>query len=165
LSKKLKVIALLLSVSLLSGCNETTGSGSQENTMQGNVQPANTTSVPIAKAENPPPAMGDAVRVARWSRDLNGLALQAALRGRLAIINNCLVIQNNQGTPSILLIFPYNSGVWDDAKRTFTFNGNVIGIGEFIEVGGGTPPNLDYLKQFGKYDVPDCGINNFFQVF
>jgi hypothetical protein len=172
LLNKLKVIALLLSVSLLSGCNGITGSGDSEVSMQSNASPANTTnvpttnttSVPTAKAENSPPVAGDVVRVARWSKDPNGPSMTARMVGTLATVNNCLVM-SNKGAPPTLLIFPYHSGVWDDAKRTFTFNGKVIGIGEFIEVGGGTPPNLDHLKQFGKYDVPDCGINNFFQVF
>jgi hypothetical protein len=105
------------------------------------------------------------VRVARWSRDPKGPAPLAPLKGQLAIVNNCLVMQDHQGAPPTLLIFPYDSGVWDDAKRTFTFGGKVIRIGEPIEVGGGSIQNLDHLKAFGKYDVPDCGTNYFFQVF
>lgn len=163
MSNKLKVIALLVLVSLLFGCNGMTGSGSQETTMQNNGQPANTTSVPTAEAKNPPPATGDAVRVARWSRDPNGLSMLAPLVATLGIANNCLVI-TNKGFPPTLPIFPYGSGVWDDAKRNFTYKGKVIGIGESISVGGGTIPNLDRLKGV-KYDVPDCGkIGSLFLV-
>lgn len=151
-------------VSLLSGCNETTGSGSQENTIQGNRQP-NTTSVPTAKADNPSLSAGNAIRVARWSRDPKGGSLLAVLKGRLGIANNCLVMQDHQGAPPILLIFPYDSGVWDDAKRTFTYEGKVIRIGETIKVGGGSIQNPDSLKEYGKYELPDCGANHFFRVF
>jgi hypothetical protein len=133
---------------------------------QSNSPATNTTSIPTAEeAENPPPAAGDAVRIARWSRDPKGGSLLAPLKIRLAIVNNCLVGQNHQSDPPSLLIFPYDKGVWDDTKRTFTFEGKVIGIGEFIEVTGGARQNLDELKEFGKYDVPDCGANYFFQVF
>jgi hypothetical protein len=131
--------------------------------MQSNGPPKNTTSVPTAEAENPPPATGDAVRVARWSRNPNSATMLAVQAGTLAIANNCLVM-NNKGAPPTLLIFPYRSGVWDDAKRTFTFKGKVIGIGEPIKVVGGSIQNLDDLKATGKYDVPDCGITNLFLV-
>lgn len=132
--------------------------------MQGNRQPANTTSVPTAEADNPSLSVNDAVRIARWSRNPKGGSLLAPLKGTLAIANNCLVMNNKDARPT-LLIFPYDKGVWDDAKRSFTFEGKVIRIGGLIEVGGGTIQNLDYLKAYGKYDVPDCGINDFFQVF
>jgi hypothetical protein len=72
---------------------------------------------------------------------------------------------NHKGFGPTLLIFPHDSGVWDGAKRTFTYEGKVIRIGETIEVGGRFIENLDYLKAYGKYDVPDCGINNFFRSF
>jgi hypothetical protein len=164
LSNKLKFIASLLSVSLLSGCNGTTGSGNAEVGMQSNAPPTNTGTVPTAKPENPTPATGDAVRVARWSRHPNGPVPLAPLKGRLAVVNNCLVTNDSKGNP-ILLIFPYDRGVWDDAKQTFTFEGKVIKIGEPIELTGGSIQNLDDLKAFGKYDVPDCGANYFFQAF
>jgi hypothetical protein len=165
LSSKLKVIALLLLVSLLFGCNRTTGSGSQETTMQSNGQSANTTSVPIAEAKNPPPAKRDTMRVARWSRNPNSVSMTALKVGTLGIANNCLVMNNKGGRPT-LLIFPYGSGVWDDAKRSFTYDGKVIRIGEPIRVGGGSIQNLDTLKwkETGKYDVPDCGITDLFLV-
>jgi hypothetical protein len=164
LSNKLKVIALFLSVSLLSGCNGTTGSGNQETTMQGNGQPANTTTVPTAKPENPTPATGDAVRVARWSKDPRSASFLAPLGGTLAIANNCLVMSNKDAPPT-LLILPYSSGAWNDAKRTFTtHDGKVIAIGKPIKVVGGTIPNLDFLKGFAKYDVPDCGMSWLFLV-
>jgi hypothetical protein len=129
--------------------------------VQSNSQSTNTTDISTTEAENSSPAMGDAVRVARWSRDPNGPVPSALLKGRLAIINNCLVMQNHQGAPPTLLIFPYRNGVWDDAKQTFTYEGKVIRIGEPIEVGGGRIQNFDYLKANGKYDVPDCGITDF----
>jgi len=132
--------------------------------MQSNGPPTNTTSVPTAEADNPSLSAGKAVRVARWSRDPKGGSLLALQEGTLGIANNCLVM-NSKDAPPTLLIFPYGSGVWDDAKRTFTFEGKVIRIGEPIKVGGGSTQNLDKLKAYGKYDVPDCGINNFFQVF
>jgi hypothetical protein len=164
LLNKLKVIALLL-VSLLFGCNGTTGSGSQETTMQNNGQSANTTSVPTAEAKNFPPATGDAMRVARWSRNPEGPSMQALLGGTLGIANNCLVSTNKDARPT-LLIFPYGSGVWDGARRSFTYKGKMIGIGEPIRVGGGTIQNLDVLKWkgTGKYDVPDCGTTSLFLV-
>jgi hypothetical protein len=173
LLNKLKVIALLLSVSLLSGCNGITGSGDSEVSMQSNASPTNTanvpttntTSVPTAKSENSSPVAGDVVRVARWSKDPNGPSMTARMVGTLATVNNCLVM-NNKGSRPTLLIFPYHSGVWDDAKQTFTFESKVIGIGERIEVGGGTILDIDsFLKRTGKkYDVPDCGITDFFVV-
>jgi hypothetical protein len=132
--------------------------------MQDNAPPTNITNAPTAKAENSPPATVDVVRVARWSRDPNGPVPLAPLNGRLAIVNNCLVTHDSKDNP-ILLIFPYDRGVWDDAKQTFTFEGKVIGIGEPIELTGGSIQNLDDLKAFGKYDVPDCGANYFFQAF
>ena len=128
-----------------------------------NAPTTNTTSIPTAEAENPSPATGYAVRVARWSRDPNGLSMLAPLVATLGIANNCLVMTNKDFPPT-LLIFPYGSGVWDDAKRSFTYKGKVIGIGESIRVGGGTIPNLDRLKGV-KYDVPDCGkIGSLFLV-
>jgi hypothetical protein len=131
--------------------------------MQGNGQSANTTSVPTAEPDNPSLSADNAVRVARWSKDLKWGSLLVPLEGKLAIANNCLVLISQDARPT-LLIFPYYKGVWDDAKRTFTFEGKVIGIGETIKVGGGST-NLDKLKEYGKYDVPDCGINYLFQVF
>ncbi len=125
-----------------------------------NGPPKNTTSVPIVKAENPSPTASEALRVARWSRNPNGPSMSARRVGTLAIFNNCLVMSNKDAPPT-LLIFPYRSGVWDDAKRTFTHEGKVIGIGERIEVGGGSIQNFDYLKANGKYDVPDCGVTDF----
>ena len=125
-----------------------------------NAPPTNTTSIPTAEAENPPPVAGEAVRVARWSRNPNGLIMAALKVGTLAIVNNCLVMSNKDAPPT-LLIFPYRNGVWDDAKRTFTYEGKVIGIGSPIKVGGGRIQNFDYLKANGKYDVPDCGITDF----
>jgi hypothetical protein len=89
----------------------------------------------------------------------------APLKAPLAIVNNCLVVKVNDASPSTLVIFPDDSGVWDDAKRTFTFKGKVIRIGELIEGMGGSIQNLDWLKKYGKYDVPDCGINSFFVLF
>ncbi|WP_404787485.1 hypothetical protein [Altericista sp. CCNU0014] len=144
--------------------NGTIGSGSPESSMQSSSPSTNTPSVPTAKAHNPSRSTGDAVRVARWSRNPNTTSLLAPLKGPLAIANNCLVM-NHKGFGPTLLIFPHDSGVWDDAKRTFTYEGKVIGIGKPIEVGGRFIPNLDYLKAYGKYDVPDCGINALFQVF
>jgi hypothetical protein len=159
LSNNPQVIALLLSVSLLSGCNGTSGSGIQEATMQSNGQPANTTTVQTAKAENPTPATGNAVRIARWWPYPKGGRLAAAGRGTLSVVNNCLVI-SYKGYPPTLPIFPYDSGVWDGAKQTFTYQGKVIRIGETIEFGGGKI-ELDILKENGiKYDVPDCGITD-----
>jgi hypothetical protein len=164
LLNKLKVIALLLLVSLLSGCNGTTGSGNSEVTMQSNSPLTNTTSIPTAKAENLPLIAGYAVRVARWSPNPNGVSMTARKVGKLAIINNCLVMSNKDAPPT-LLIFPYRSGVWDGAKRTFTFEGKVIRIGERIEVGGGRILNLDsFLKRTGKYNVPNCRITDSFMV-
>jgi hypothetical protein len=163
LNKQL-VCAFLLLVSLLTACSGTTDGDNTEVSMQSNSPATKTTSISTAEAKNPPPAMGNVVRVARWSRDPNRPALLAPLKGRLAIANNCLVM-NHKGVGPTLLIFPYHSGVWDSAKRTFTYEGKVIGIGEPIQVGGRFIENLDKLKAYGKYDVPDCGINNFFQVF
>jgi hypothetical protein len=166
LSNKLKVIDLLLLVSLLSGCNGVTGRSGWETTMQGNGQPANATSVPTSKPDNSSPSVGNTVRVARWSKDPKGGSLLALQRGTLGIVNNCLVMNDNdKNAPPTLLIFPYDNGVWDDAKQTFTFEGKVIKIGEPIKVGGGSIQDLDQLKAYGKYDVPNCGISNFFQVF
>jgi hypothetical protein len=166
LLNNLKVIALLLAVSLLSGCNGTIGSAIQETTMQGNGQPANTTTVPTAGAENSTPGMGDAVRVARWSKNPNWGTQLVPHMGKLSIANNCLVMRN-QDAPPTLLIFPYGSGVWDGTKQTFTFEGKVIRIGESIAVYGGRIPSLDSFLEGNvkKYDVPDCGINNFWVVY
>jgi hypothetical protein len=159
------VCTLVLLVSLLTACNGTTGSGSQETSMQNNGQSANTTSVPTAEAKNSPPATGDAVRVARWSRNPAGGSMVAALEGTLGVANNCLVKSGNYYDPPMLLVFPYGSGVWDDAKRSFTYKGKEIRIGEPISLGGGTIPNLDYLKKGKyKYDVPDCGTTYLFLV-
>jgi hypothetical protein len=152
--------SLLLSVSLLSGCNGTTGSGNSEVSMQSSAPPTSTTSVPITGAENPSPTGGDAVRVARWLPN-NGLRLTAAGQGTLSVVNNCLVISHKDSPPT-LPIFPYDSGVWDDAKQTFTHGGKVIRIGETIFFGGGSI-ELDTLKESGiKYDVPDCGVTYLF---
>jgi hypothetical protein len=164
LLNKLKVIDLLLLVSLLSGCNGVTGRSGQGATMQSNAQPANATSVPTSKPDSPSPSVGNTVRVARWSKNPKGGSLLAPLEGSIAIINNCLVMKNKDAPPT-LLVFPYGEGVWDNAEQTFTFRGKVIKIGESIKGGGGNLKNPDELKVYGKYDVPDCGINNFFQVF
>jgi hypothetical protein len=150
----------VLLVSLLTACNGATGNGHSEVSMQSNGPPTNKTSIPTAEAKNPPPTASNTVRVARWSRDPNGSSMLALLDGTLGIANNCLVI-TNKGFPPTLLIFPYDSGVWDDAKRSFTYRGKVIGIGEPISVGGGTIPNLDRLKGT-KYAVPDCGTTSLF---
>jgi hypothetical protein len=160
LSNNQLVCALLL----LTACSGVTGGGNKEVGVQSNSPPTSTTSIPTAEAKNPPSATGDALRVARWSKDPKGGSLLAPLKGPLDIANNCLVM-NHKGVGPTLLIFPYHSGVWDSAKRTFTYEGKVIGIGEPIQVGGRFIDNLDKLKAYGKYDVPDCGINNFFQVF
>jgi hypothetical protein len=157
--------ALLLLVSVLTACQGTTGGGNTEVNMQSNSPPTNTPSSPTAEAKTPPPATGNAVRVARWSRDPKEGSLLATLTAPIAIVNNCLVVKYNDTSPPTVLIFPYDSGVWNDAKRTFTYQGKVIRIGEPITVGGGYIQNLDKLKPDGKYDVPDCGINSFFQVF
>jgi hypothetical protein len=167
LSNKPKVIALLLSFSLLSGCNKTAGGGIQETTMQGNDEPpSNTTSVPSTEAGNSPPATGDAVRVARWAKNPNWGSQLAPNIGQLSIANNCLVI-SKQDAPPTLLIFPYGSGVWDGTKQTFTFEGKVIRIGESIAVYGGPIDNLDALVRgdVKKYDVPDCGTTDFYVVY
>jgi hypothetical protein len=155
-----KAIALFLSVSLLYGCNGTTDSGIQETTMKGSGQTANTTTVPTAKAKNPTPTTGDAVRVARWWPPSRA-RMAAAGRGTLGVVNNCLVITYKDSSPT-LPIFPYDSGVWDDVKQTFTHRGKVIRIGETIFFGGGSI-KLDTLKENGiKYDVPDCGVTDLF---
>jgi hypothetical protein len=160
LLNKLKVIALLLLASWLSGCNQTIGSGGQETITQGNDQSANTTSVPTTKAENPTPATGDSVRVARWWPPSRA-RMAAAGRGTLGVVNNCLVITYKDSSPT-LPIFPYDSGVWDDVKQTFTHRGKVIRIGETIFFGGGSI-DLSTLKEAGiKYDVPDCGVTDLF---
>jgi hypothetical protein len=160
LLNNLKVIALLLAVSLLSGCNGTTGSSIQETTMQSNGQPENTTTVPTAGAKNPTPATSDSVRVARWWPNPKGARMVAAGRGTLGVVNNCLVA--NPGSHPRLLIFPYGSGVWDEAKQTFTYQEKVIRIGETIFFGGGSI-DLNTLKEAGiKYDVPDCGVTDLF---
>jgi hypothetical protein len=86
--------------------------------------------------------------------------MTALVVGSLAVVNNCLVI-SSKDAPPILPIFPYGTGVWDDAKQTFTYRGKVIRIGETIETGGGGI-QLDTLKEMRiKYDVPDCGVTNF----
>jgi hypothetical protein len=156
---------LPLLVSLLSACNGTTGGGNPEVSVQSNAPSTNTTSIPTPNAENLPPATGDAVRVPRWSRDPKAPVLLAPLTIRLAIVNNCLVGQNNPGDPPALVLFPYDKGVWDDTTRTFTFGDQVIRIGEFIELTGGSLQNFDELKVHGKYYVPDCGANYFFRAF
>jgi hypothetical protein len=125
------------------------------------VPPKNTTSILTAKAGNPSPVAGGAVRVARWSRDPGGPIPAIPLSVvTLGIVNNCLVIINKDAPPT-LPIFPYHNGVWDDAKRTFTYEGQVVRIGESIKVGVWSIQNFDYLKANGKYDVPDCGTTNF----
>jgi hypothetical protein len=159
LSNKLRIIALLLPVSLFSGCNGTTDSGNSEVSVQSNSPTTTTTSSPIAGVENPSPTTNKAVRIARWSRDPNGLLMSALHGGSLAIVNNCLVV-TNKDMPPFLPIFPYDEGVWDDATQTFTFHGKVIRIGSPIQFGGGTLPNFEWLKVRGKYDVPDCGITH-----
>jgi hypothetical protein len=89
--------------------------------------------------------------------------MTALVVGSLAVVNNCLVI-SSKDAPPILPIFPYGTGVWDDAKQTFTYRGKVIRIGETIETGGGGI-QLDTLKEMRiKYDVPDCGVTNFVLV-
>jgi hypothetical protein len=155
-----KTIALFLSVSLLYGCNGTIGNGIKQTTVQGNGQPENTTTVPTAGVENPTPGMGDAVRVARWWPQSRA-RMAAAGRGTLSVVNNCLVITYKDSSPT-LPIFPYDSGVWDDVKQTFTHGGKVIRIGETIFFGGGSI-DLNTLKEAGiKYDVPDCGVTDLF---
>ncbi len=157
--------ALLLLVSLLTPCPSATGGDNRSVNMQSNSPPTNTTSIPTAEAKTPPPATGNAqVRVARWSKDPKSGSLLAPLTGSLAIVNNCLVVKYG-GVNTTVVVFPYNSGVWNDTKRTFTYQGKVIRIGEPISVGGRFLQNLDRLKEYGKYDVPDCGINSFFQDF
>jgi hypothetical protein len=130
--------------------------------MQRKVQPTNTTSIPTAEVENPSPASGDGVRVARWSQNPNADSMAALNVGTLAIVNNCLVMSNKDAPPT-LPIFPYGYGVWDDAKRTFTYEGKAIRIGETIEVGGGRILDLEsFLKGTGKkYDIPDCGTTDY----
>jgi hypothetical protein len=160
------VCAILLLVSLLTACNGTTGSGNSEVGMQSNAPPTNTTSAPTAEAENSPPATGDAVRVARWSKNPNWGSRLAPKIGTLSIANNCLVI-SNQDAPPTLLIFPYQSGVWDETKQTFTFEGKMIRIGESIAVYGGPIQSLDSFLggNVKKYDVPDCGTTDFYVVY
>jgi hypothetical protein len=168
LLNKLTVIALLLSVSLLSGCNKTTGSGNSEIGMQSNATPTNTntntntntTSIPTAMAKNSPPAAGDPVRVARWSQSEHRVGMDVMLTGTLAIFNNCLVATTLDSSP-MLLIFPYGVGVWDDAKQTLTLDGKVMRIGETIRLRGGPLTSFDLIKEGRqKYYDPDCGIKD-----
>jgi hypothetical protein len=154
------VCALLLLVSLLTACNGTTDNGNTEVGMQNNTPPTSKASVPTTKADNPTPVTGDTVRVARWAKGPNWGSFTAHLVGTLDVVNNCLVIRM-EGSPPMLPIFPYDYGVWDGAKQTFTYEGKVIRIGETIDTGGGTI-QLSFLKEAGvKYDIPDCGINEF----
>jgi hypothetical protein len=132
--------------------------------MQSNSPPTNTPSIPTAEAKNPPPPTGNAVRVARWSKNPKSGSLLVPLDGTLAIVNNCLVVKY-WDVYTTVVVFPYHKGVWNSAKRTFTYQRKVIRIGEPISVGGQFLQNLDRLKKYGKYDVPDCGINSFFQAF
>lgn len=161
----LKVIALLLLVSLLTACDGTTGGGNRSVNMQSNSPPTSTLSIQTAEAKTPPPATGKAVRVARWSGNPKLNNAFGPLPVPLAIVNNCLVSKFNGSSAATVLIFPYDSGVWDDAKRTFTYHGKVVRMGEGITIYGESIQNPDTLRRYGKYDVPDCGINNFFQVF
>jgi hypothetical protein len=158
-----KTIALLLSVSLLSGCNGTTSSGNSEVSMQSNSTPTNTTSAPTAEAENSPPAAGDAVRVARWLKAPMQPVMDALLTGTLAIANNCLVMAGPvKNAPPTLPIFPDGKGAWDDAKQTFTYEGKVIKIGETLQVGGGFIPSFEWFKEAGqKYYDPGCGTTSY----
>jgi hypothetical protein len=156
--------AFLLPLSLLISCQGTTGGGNTKVNMQSNNPPTNTPSIPAAEAKTPPPATGKAVRVARWSRNPKLPAPLAPLNGTLAIVNNCLVVKYGDVNTTVV-VFPYRNAVWNDAKRTFTYEGKVIRIGEPISLTGQYLQNLDRLKEYGKYDVPDCGINGFFQTF
>ena len=156
---------MLLWLSLLTPCPSATGGDNRSVNMQSNSPPTNTPSIPTAEAKTPPPATGKAqVRVARWSKKPKSASLLAPLDGPLAIVNNCLVMKH-VAFHTTVLVFPYNRGVWNNAKQTFTFDGKVIRMGEPIFVGGQFLQNLDKLKEYGKYDVPNCGINRFFQVF
>ncbi len=155
--------AMLLSLSLLTPCPAATGGDNRSVNMQSNNPPTNTPSIPTAEAKTPPPATRNAVRVARWSRNPKLPTPVALLNGTLAIVNNCLVVKHKDLSATVV-VFPYGRGVWNDAKRTFTYEGKVIRIGEPISFGGGYLQNLDRLKEYGKYDVPDCGINGFFQA-
>ena len=128
--------------------------------MQSNAPPTNTANVPTVKAEIPSPEADGALRIARWSYNPKLASMAALNTGTLGIVNNCLVL-TNKGAPPTLIIFPYDYGVWDDAKRTFTYEGKVIRIGETIKVGGGNIPNFDELKSYGKYYVPDCGTTDY----
>ena len=123
----------------------------------------NITSVSAAEVKNPSPATSDAVRVARWSRNPTTPSMLAVIEGPLTIANNCLVMKYENAPPT-LLIFSYRSGVWDGAKQTFTYYGKVIRIGEPIKVGGGRTKNLNYLKANGKYNIPNCGMTDWFVV-
>ncbi len=127
--------------------------------MQSNSPPTNTP----AEAKNPPLATGNAVRVPRWSKDPESPSPLLGLEGTLAIVNNCLVVKQKLG--NTVVVFPDYKSVWDGAKRTFTYERKAIRIGEPISVIGQSLQNLDELKDYGKYDVPDCGINSFFQAF
>jgi hypothetical protein len=166
LLNNLKVIALLLSVSLLSGCNGTTGSGNSEVGMQSNATP--TTSIPTTMAKNSPPAAGDPVRVARWSQPQSPTRMMGnvLLIGTLAIANNCLVVlaPDKDSTP-MLPIFPDDRGVWDDAKQTFTYEGKVIRIGETIQVGVSWLSSFEQIKEDGyTYYDPGCGIKSLWRA-
>jgi hypothetical protein len=130
--------------------------------MQSNATPTPTPSIPTAMANNSPPAVGDAVRIARWSQPQSPTRTgwDAQLSGTLAIFNNCLVATTSASSPT-LLIFPYENGVWDDAKQTFTYDGNVMRIGETIHLRGGTLSSFEWLKEAGqKYYDPGCGIKS-----
>jgi hypothetical protein len=166
LLNSLKVIALLLSVSLLSGCNGTTGSGNSEVGMQSNATP--TTSIPTIMAKNSPPAAGDPVRVARWSQPQSPTRMMgdALLIGTLAIANNCLVVlAPDNNSPPTLPIFPDDRGVWDDAKQNFTYHGKVIRIGETIQVGGWLLSSFEQIKEDGyTYYDPGCGIKSLWRA-
>jgi hypothetical protein len=136
--------------------------------MQSNSPTINTSIVATPEAENPSQKTGDTLRIARWARERNWPSMSALNVTKLGIVNNCLVLTNETGSSikassSMLPIFPYYDGVWDEAKRTFTYEGKVIRIGETIRVGGGGIIDIDdYLKRAKvKYYVPDCGITNY----
>jgi hypothetical protein len=156
LLNKLTVIVLLLSVSLLSGCNKTTGNDNSEVGMQS--EAPNTTSIPMPMAKNSPPAVGDPVRVARWSQSEHRVGMDVGLTGTLAISNNCLVVTTLDSAPT-LLIFPYGVGVWDNAMQTLTLDGKVMRIGETILLRGGPITSFDVVKEAKYYD-PGCGIKS-----
>jgi hypothetical protein len=159
LSDNRVTLALVAAIGFLSGCSD-------QIPRTARLEATNASSPNTVTVEpNVFKSTGKPIFIAHWKP--NEAGMMAAVRGRLAVQKNCLVLAETDVGPSELLVLPAGKYSWDINTETLEYEGLKYKIGEVfggvIPAGGGTGHTslMVPYNQFTPYGCNTTGLMMF----